>query len=1027
VTARTVALALAVTAIAVLTLPFAPVVQTTALVQWPAPGQPVESTMLPLVPYRPLAMQVQLPCAAATGDDVVLFATYPLEGPGAGLGLTVTADEGEVRAVSETTTVWTGRVPSDDCALALSVDADETIVRVDDRPVGRAVVDPPRVAALATALPPDTAGLSAQVRPDSRFETSPTLVKTALLALAVLGAAACLATLASVDRSRHRASHRAPRLRRRLTWQDGLVGLVLGAWAVGGPMMADDGYNVAVAQGFGDIGYVGNYYHWYNAPEVPFSLLQQALVPLVELTRAPVFLRLPALLAAFATWAMLSRLLLPLLSTWRRSTMLWVGAVVFLAWWMPFNNSLRPEPWVALAATAVLCLVLRAIDTGRLVLLGAAGVVVALAVAVAPAGLLAAAPFLVLGRRVLDVLRAAPWPWWLAGAAVTAPGAAVLAVAVFADQSLGAVLEATRIHDVIGPSVPWYREIRRYEFLFGNEGEMAVFARRLVVLLLLGCVAFVVAQRRQLAVRAARGDVLLVAAGCVAVAVGVLVLTPTKWTHHFGGLAGYATVLFTGVVLRARDVLRAERSVAVSTAVTSVVVLALVSAAFAGPNTWWAYARLGVDPALPSPLASPALWVAAGLVAVGAAAWLRPAASRRTVLRWDTATALPATVVVLALATSVATMLGTHARAAVVLADTWSMTGQNVEHLTGGSCGMGDHMEVLLPSPLPAVAAGAGDKQSPAGAFREGGALLPGPASLPADAARWGTFGTGSGPPEAARGTLTTRWFAFPELEDGEEVGLFVAGRTSDGNEVVAEFASSTAADEVVARRAVSGGETDVYWRYVTIVRPRAVVGVDLVRLVVTDDTTGSDGWVAVTQPVHMTPSPVREVLQDEDVSLTLVVNFAFPCVEQVVVAHGLTELPQYVLTFEPRADAAEGYGLALDEEQAGSLVMARQASIPEVLPTRIPGVPPENVRRDDDLGTLSRWSYLYPADRYALTLGTRVVAGTAWGYRYPIPIPDDTLPDGSPDLVDKGPGLGPVLDTRPGAQDGPEDDGDDP
>ena len=999
------------TALATAALPFAPVERATTTVTWPLAGEPLESTMLTLLPYRPLALAADLPCDVVreAPDEAVLLSTYPV-GNERGQGLTVRAT-GEERAqvVTEGREVWSGEVPDGEgCALAVRVDGERTRVLVGGQEVAAEQVEPPRVANLATTLPPGTDGVQVRLETDSRYQSSPTLQKRALLVLVGLGALAALLAVRAVDRATPPVAAGADGARdRSARWpQDLVVAAVLGLWVVVGPMMADDGYNVAVAEGFGETGYVGNYYHWYNAPEAPFALVQQVQALLVEGSRAPVALRLPALLAGLVTWLLLSRVLLPRLGgTWRPSHVRWLAVPVLLAWWMPFNNSLRPEPWVAVAGTAVLALAVLAVERGRLLLVAAAGVCAALAVAVAPAGLMAAAPLLVLAPGLLALLRRAPVPWWLAGAVALVPAGAVLGTAVFADQPLAAVVEATRVHQVIGPSVPWWQDVVRYEFLF-SLGEMGTAARRLAVLATFAALGLVLLLRH--GVRAAGGRLLLAAGACYAVALVLLVLAPSKWTHHFGGTVGFGVLVLVGLAVHGSSALRAERRWGALAAGGSVLAAGVVAAAFAGPNAWWAYGSLEVDPQLPPALAQPLLWAALAVAVLAGAAALR--LRRRPPV--GVLAAVPPAVLVLGLATSVVVMLGTHLQAARELRGGWSMAGQNLGHLTGGSCGMGDAMEVLAPSPLEVADGLGGARQTRPEAFREGaGSFLPGPGTLPADALRWGTLGTLPDDPDGATGTLTSPWFTVPPLAPGESLGVVVSGRSGGENEVRLETADREAPSRVLDAVRVGEGLDGPYWQQVRAFGDD--VEGDLVRVVATDAATGVGGWLAVSQPVVVRPVTVREYAEGRAVHVDWQLRIAFPCLDQVPVRDGLAGLPDLVLTTAPRASAAATYGLALDEDQGGAFALARQVSAPEVVPTRLPFASREAVLRGQDLGTLAVWIYPYRADGYEVARGTETVPGWEWGYHYPVPTVPDPLAVPGPRTVDKG-GDAPVLDGRP-------------
>jgi arabinosyltransferase B len=68
--------------VAALALPFAPVIAEQATVTWPAPGQPVESSMALFVPYRPTELTATVPCSAVrTATDRGTGVTILVIGP----------------------------------------------------------------------------------------------------------------------------------------------------------------------------------------------------------------------------------------------------------------------------------------------------------------------------------------------------------------------------------------------------------------------------------------------------------------------------------------------------------------------------------------------------------------------------------------------------------------------------------------------------------------------------------------------------------------------------------------------------------------------------------------------------------------------------------------------------------------------------------------------------------------------------------------------------------------------------------
>ncbi|WP_194861936.1 arabinosyltransferase domain-containing protein, partial [Dietzia sp. SYD-A1] len=173
---------------------------------------------------------------------------------------------------------------------------------------------------------------------------------------------------------------------------------------------------------------------------------------------------------------------------------------------------------------------------------------------------------------------------------VLAVGLALL-YTVFADQTLAAVLEATRIRTELGPSLPWYGEKDRWEALFGVSADGGV-ARRFPVLLMLMCLALVTA------VMLRRGRIPGAAAGPSRRLIGViagsllfLVFTPTKWTHHFGVFAGLAGALAVLAVIALRS---STVSLRRSRWLVGAALCLVVGLSTATNNTWWYVSDYGI-------------------------------------------------------------------------------------------------------------------------------------------------------------------------------------------------------------------------------------------------------------------------------------------------------------------------------------------------------------------------------------------------------------------------------------------------
>ena len=217
-------------------------------------------------------------------------------------------------------------------------------------------------------------GLSARIDVDTRFITSPTVLKLGVMVLGVACVVASIVALAVLDR-RSRSARRVPRAWRRF-WRVGLwhwladIGVIgtLLLWHLIGATSSDDGYNLTIARVSGEAGYSANYYRFFGASEAPFDWYQSVLAHLASISTAGVWMRLPATAAAIGTWLIISRCVLPRLG--RRlaanRVAVWTAGAVFLAAWLPFNNGLRPEPLIAFGAIAAWVLVENSIGTRRL-------------------------------------------------------------------------------------------------------------------------------------------------------------------------------------------------------------------------------------------------------------------------------------------------------------------------------------------------------------------------------------------------------------------------------------------------------------------------------------------------------------------------------------------------------------------------------------------------------------------------------------------------------------------------------------
>ncbi len=678
-------------------VPTAPVASSTSTVTWPRSGATPTPTTLFLVPYRPAELDVTVPCGAIRaardrqGATTILATTVGAPADGLAVRTEPGADPSDATTLQ---VVANGRlvpveVPDEACGLAIRADQAGLTVTVGD-PAGEPTVTVPRapvpeVFAATTDLRGDDArGLALSARTPAWFDNAATPEKRGLVSaqLRLAAIALLLVVLATVltptdpaprtlgelagRRGLAVARTRARRLRRRVLSVlrrpvtlgrlavDVVVAGGLAWWSIVGPLTDDDGFAAVIARQSGGVD-PSNYYRWFDAPEIPFASDQRLLALFLDEGSTPVAVRTPSVLAGFALWLVLTRgVLRPALGSAGRTVAVRVlAALALAAWWLPYDLGARPESMVALGATAVLALVLRAArgDDGRAddrrtrhpaALIAVAALVAALTVTLAPSGLIAAAPFALCLPRLVRAVRGPPpeddgrvsrlTRALLPGAhlAVVAGLAAVAVVVVFADQSWHGFLVATAVHQQIGPNQPWYAEWLRYGYLFGDDSWGSAAKRLPVVLGLVlaaaGTVLLVRGSARGTGPGAGaevgavsgswlgREPVLLL--GLLPAGFALLAVTPSKWSHHFGSLAGYGAIGIVAVVVALVRAARLADPVVTATGVLTTLGVVLGAAfAFSGPNAWWAYSGFGMPGSTgpQRPFDSVALWLVVAL------------------------------------------------------------------------------------------------------------------------------------------------------------------------------------------------------------------------------------------------------------------------------------------------------------------------------------------------------------------------------------------------------------------------------
>ncbi|MDT5341311.1 MAG: arabinosyltransferase, partial [Mycobacterium sp.] len=592
--------------------PLLPVVQTTAMLNWPQNGQ-LNSVTAPLISLTPVDMKATVPCSVVRGlppGGGVILGTAPKKGKDAALNaLFVVASSKRVDVTDRNVVI--ASVPreqamSDQCQrieiTSTRAGTFATFVGLNDpsgRPVRGGFPDPnlrPQVVGVFTDLtgpaPPDLQ-LSATI--DTRFSTTPTTLKLFAMVGAIVATIVALVALWRLDQLDGRRMRRLiPANWRTFTLADVTVifGFVL--WHVIGANSSDDGYILGMARVADHAGYMSNYFRWFGSPEDPFGWYYNLLALMTHVSDNSLWMRLPDLIAGVLCWLLLSREVLPRLgpAVAASKPANWAAGLVLLTAWMPFDNGLRPEPIIALGSLVTYVLIERSMRYSRLTPAALAVVTAAFTLGVQPTGLIAVAALIAGGRPILRILvrRHRVVGTMPLVAPMLAAGSVILTV-VFADQTLSTVLEATRIRTAVGPSQAWYTENLRYYYLFlpTVDGSLSRRFGFFITALSLFASLFIMLRRKRVP-GIARGPVWRLM-GVIFGTMFFLMFTPTKWVHHFGLFAAVgAAMAAVATVLVSRAVLHSARNRMAFTAA----VLFLLALCFATTNGWWYVSSYGV-------------------------------------------------------------------------------------------------------------------------------------------------------------------------------------------------------------------------------------------------------------------------------------------------------------------------------------------------------------------------------------------------------------------------------------------------
>ncbi|BBX85129.1 arabinosyltransferase domain-containing protein [Mycolicibacterium aubagnense] len=1026
--------------------PLLPVTQTTAQLNWPQAGV-LKSVDAPLIGYVATDLDITIPCSAAaglTGPATTLLSTVPKQAPKAvDRGLLIERVGGDLLVIVRNTPVVSApltQVLSAACKeLKFSAHADKVtgeLVGLVQGPGNKEGQEPnkplrgelsgydfrPQIVGVFTdlsgAAPP---GLTFSATIDSRYSTSPTLLKMLAMIFGVVLTVVALSALHVLDRA-DGVTHKRflPSRWWSVTPLDGLVTLTLVWWHFVGANTSDDGYILTMARVSEHAGYMANYYRWFGTPEAPFGWYYDLLALWAHVSTSSIWMRLPTLLMALACWWVISREVLPRLGHAVKNSRAaaWTAAGMFLAFWLPLNNGIRPEPIIALGILLTWCSVERGVATSRLLPVAIAIIIGALTLFSGPTGVAAIGALLVaVGPLKTIVARHTSRFGYLALLAPILAAGTVTAILIFRDQTLAAEIDASSFKTTVGPALSWFDEHIRYERLFTTSPDGSV-ARRFAVLTLLLALAVSVAMSLR------KGRIPGTAAGPARRIVGITIIsflammfTPTKWTHHFGVFAGLAGSLGALAAIAVGTVAMRSRR---NRAMFAAAVLFVMALSFATVNGWWYVSNFGVPWSNQFPawhFGFTTFLFGLSFLTLLWAAWLhfydrdpeRPVSRRIPQAPLAIASWLVVFFEVLSLTLGMTQQW-----------PAWSVGRSNLQALTGKTCGLADDVMVeqdpnagklipqsgtvgdtlgaggaegFTPNGIPADVSADPVMEPPGGtnfADNDGGVVSgsePGteggttagmgvngsraklPYNLdPATTPVLGSWRPGVQIPARMR----SGWYRLPARDQaGPLLVVAAAGRFNQG-EVRVEYAND--AQAAAGKIAGAVGFADVgaapAWR--NLRAPMAAIPPDatVIRVVATDDDLAPQHWIALTPPRIPKLRTLQDVVGSTDpVLLDWLVGLAFPCQRPFGHDNGVTEVPKWRIL--PDRFGAEANSPVMDYLGGGPLGITELMFKATPVPTYL---------KDDwfrDWGSLQRFTQYYPdAQPARIDLGTATRSG---------------------------------------------------
>lgn len=585
----------------ILLFPFLPVHNKDIHYGWPNNGT-VENLSAPPITLVPLDFHAHIPCAAIndiTQENGLILGTLPSTSPTAfsvglfvrriGNSISITDRSQELVSFNRNTAL------SSHCSINIESNYDHTRVEVADYNGPEVTVKDipdhnlrPQVTGLYTETTHHKNQLTADVHVDTRWETTPSALKLIDGALAIIATIISLVALWKLDRADGRKQRRFPIDGWKLHLVDVFVISILFAWIFFGANTSDDGYLFTMARQRGPAHYMVNFFRWWGASEDPFGWYYNILYVLAQINPAAWFMRLPTFFLGTLCWLLVSKEILPRLGKIVRNSRAahWSAAIVLLLIWLPLNNGLRPEPEVTASALLVWCLLERTIASAKILPLALATLTAAFTIGEAPGGTISIAVLIVCSTAILKRTRTR---WTRDGILplimpVSAAGLSILLVS-FIDQPLGVVLDGVRAKAEAGPSLHWWDEPIRFYLLVRFPDVDGSLTRKIGIYAALLCwVTIIVILIRRHRINGLATGTSWRLIGIMAGIMIAMMLTPTKWVHHYGVYASFGAALagLAAALIHPSQIKTPAKRVFYLGVLTFIIAMA-----FQGSNGWW--------------------------------------------------------------------------------------------------------------------------------------------------------------------------------------------------------------------------------------------------------------------------------------------------------------------------------------------------------------------------------------------------------------------------------------------------------